>query len=252
MNTPTVIGNATLYCADCREVLPTLERVNAVITDPPYGIPVGAAFVRRGGQAISNGSGTFNVTDDPYAWLTLASACLAPTGHCAFFVDRSTLAQAEQTAQRAGLTPWHKFYLVKSAPPATPRPTFVSAVEECLVTEKRAAARAWYGGGYVPNVWIGLTPNRLKNGHGHPAEKPLQPILTLVTALSPAEALILDPFMGSGTTGVATLLSGRRFIGIEREARYFDIACKRIEDAQRQRALFPHETRQPQQTILDL
>jgi len=79
---------------------------------------------------------------------------------------------------------------------------------------------------------------------GHPTQKPERVMRwTIEQAGNPAT--ILDPFMGSGTTGVAAMQLGRKFIGIEIEPKYFDIACKRIEDAQRQTSLFEHEKSAP-------
>jgi len=84
------------------------------------------------------------------------------------------------------------------------------------------------------SVSIGETnPERV----GHPTQKPLRLMRWSLTFV-PDAMLICDPFMGSGTTGVAAMLEGRQFIGIEREPKYFALACKRIEDAQRQGSLF--------------
>jgi site-specific DNA-methyltransferase (adenine-specific)/modification methylase len=75
-----------------------------------------------------------------------------------------------------------------------------------------------------------------RDGNDHPTQKPVSIMRWTIEYMPPG--LILDPFMGSGTTGVAAVQMGRDFIGIEREERYFDIACKRIEDVQRQGDLF--------------
>lgn len=83
----------------------------------------------------------------------------------------------------------------------------------------------------------------------HPTQKPVSLLLALVGRCSDSGGLVLDPFMGSGTTGVACANLGRKFIGIEIEPKYFDIACKRIEDAQRQGKLFESEP-QPEQVSL--
>ena len=83
----------------------------------------------------------------------------------------------------------------------------------------------------------------------HPTQKPLALMAwCLKWALG---RVVLDPFMGSGTTGVACQQMGRSFIGIEREPKYFDIACRRIEQAQRQESLFPHEPAKPEQLGLE-
>jgi len=205
--------------------------VDAVITDQPYGIPVGAAFVRKAGYEVDGGEGGHNETETPWAWIGVGSAIIADGGHAAVFCDRAEPVAADTALRGAGLTPWHKFYLVKDAPPPTPRPTFVSAVEECVIAEKRNGSRRWFGGGAMPNRWSGLTPNRLNAGCGHPTEKPVEPMRMLVEALTPVDGLVCDPFCGSGTTGVAAMREGRRFIGIEIDPGYAAIARRRIAEA---------------------
>ena len=81
----------------------------------------------------------------------------------------------------------------------------------------------------MPNYWQGMTPNRLNQSHGHPSEKPVEAIMVLVDSLSDEGEIVLDPFTGSGTTGVACVKTNRRFIGIEIEERYCEIAARRIE-----------------------
>jgi len=81
-------------------------------------------------------------------------------------------------------------------------------------------------------------------GKQHPTQKPLGLMKWCIEKTGIADgALVLDPYMGSGTTGVAAVQMGRKFIGIEREPKYFDIACRRIEDAQRVQDMFAHEVR---------
>lgn len=223
-----------LYLCDCRDVLPRLRGADAIITDPPYGIPTTAAFVRGGKYVIHRGRGVENETSEPHRWIEFASPCLVDGGHMASFVDRASACEAHGQMIAAGLTPWHKFYIVKETAPPTPRNVFVSAVEECLIAEKKSGARRWFGSGWEPNRWIGQTPNKVNNGRvaeAHPFEKPLAPLETLVRCLTEPGSVVIDPFMGSGTTGVASMKHGRRFIGIEINPKYFDIAARRIEDA---------------------
>lgn len=222
-----------VHTGDCLALLPTLASgsVALCLADPPYGIPVGAAFVRRSTRDVEDGSGGFNVSKRPYDWLSVLAPLMALSSHVAFFVDRSTTCDAESACESVGFSVWTKFYLVKQAPPPTPRPCFVSAVEECIIAEKRSGRRRWFGGGYTPNRWIGLTPNRRNESHGHPTEKPLEPMRTLIEALSEPGDLVLDPFAGSGTTGVACVQTGRKFIGIEIDPGYADIARRRIGEA---------------------
>jgi len=209
-----------IVTGDCRTIVPDLPDgcVDCVLADPPYGIPVGAAFVRRAGTVIENGSGAYN---EGATWEWLASvAWMRPGANLAIFHRRGD--SPPQTVR-----PWHKFYLVKDAPPPTPRPTFVSAVEECTIAST-PGRRIWYGGGYVPNYWRGLTPNRLNQGHGHQAEKPEAAMAILVKVLSAPTHLILDPFCGTGTTCVAAKTLGRRWIGIELDPKYAEIARRRV------------------------
>lgn len=114
---------------------------------------------------------------------------------------------------------------------------------------------AWYGkghskwnGGGKPGTFI-YTKNT-PGGSKHPTQKPLPLILELVKLFSFDNQLILDPFMGSGTTGVACVKLGRKFIGIELEPKYFDIACKRIEDAYKQPDMFIEHVVKPVQEKL--
>lgn len=87
----------------------------------------------------------------------------------------------------------------------------------------------------VPNIWRSSKP---REGE-HPNEKPVELCEHFIDLTTNAGELVLDPFMGSGTTGVACMNLGRKFIGIEIERKYFDIGCRRIEDAQRQQRLLP-------------
>jgi site-specific DNA-methyltransferase (adenine-specific)/modification methylase len=87
----------------------------------------------------------------------------------------------------------------------------------------------------------------LKDGTDHPTQKPVR-LMSWCLDLIPSAKSVIDPYMGSGTTGVACMQQRRQFIGIEREPKYFDIACRRIEQAYKQRPLFEAEPqRQPEQ-----
>jgi DNA modification methylase len=88
-------------------------------------------------------------------------------------------------------------------------------------------------------------------GKHHPTMKPVD-LMTWCIQRAGAPETILDPFMGSGTTGVAAIQLGRKFIGIEREEKYFDIACRRIEQAAKQGQLFEHTQPKQEQSALDL
>lgn len=202
---PVTIGRATLYNADCRDVLPTLGKVDAVVTDPPYGIGFAAQptkWQRRAGHEAETWD---DATVDEIV-------CALPEIGPAIIWGGNYY----QLPQSRCWLSWFK----PDAPPSM-------AHFELAWTSFNANARQL-------SVSIGETnPERV----GHPTQKPLR-LMKWCLSFLPDARLIADPFMGSGTTGVAAVQMGRDFIGIEREPKYFDIACKRIEDAQRQGDLF--------------
>lgn len=199
------IGDATLYLGDCMEIVPTLGKVDAVITDPPYGL----------GSRMQGGT-----------WG-------AKTEFKEMVVWDNAPPKVEFLLQLAGLSATTVFWggNYYGLPPT-----------RCwLVWDKQNA---------VPTMadcelaWTSLDANtkrmsrpvgRLENGH--PSEKPLD-LMAWTLRTVKASGAVLDPFMGSGTTGVACMQAGLSFIGIEREPKYFDIACRRIEQAVSQGQLF--------------
>jgi site-specific DNA-methyltransferase (adenine-specific) len=216
--------HCTIYHGDCREILPTLEPAPLLLTDPPYGIPAGSAVWRKNGTAIEDW-GTVGHNAEVTGWREAAR--LAVNAWVVEFGVRAGdgfgIAAAHQSA---GWQPSQMYALVKSAPAPSIRPTFASALELACIS--RVGAPKWHGTGYVPNRWIGLTPNRAGTDHGHPTEKPLEPFHALIGALSAPGDVVLDPFLGSGTTARAAKDLGRRCIGIELEERYCEIAVNRL------------------------
>jgi site-specific DNA-methyltransferase (adenine-specific) len=226
------IGRATLYNADCRDVLPELE-AHACIMDPPYGI----GLVKK----------TSDYRDSKHfdAGESLRASVLYeddPEQIRALIRDVMPLVLAR--TQRA---------LVFSGPAmvwAYPEPASLGSV----FTMAGAGRTAWgfqcthpvlfYGKDPFLQDGLGGRPNSHKDDQpntekvDHPCPKPVAWMRWAVWRASREGETILDPFMGSGTTGVAAVQMGRSFIGIEREPKYFDIACKRIEDAQRQGDFF--------------
>ena len=209
-----VIGDATLYLGDCMEILPTLGKVDAVITDPPYGISLKTNYSKLQGStkkyaAIHGDDKEFS--PQPYLSLDVP---------CAFFG-----ADHFHHVLPAGGT-WHIW---------DKRPTSKSnmfADFESWWTSWNSGPSRIFRYQWVCGVNPGTTPERID----HPTVKPV-PVMAAVIGSTKFQT-ILDPFMGSGTTGVAALQLGRKFIGIEREPKYFDIACRRIEQAYKQRPLF--------------
>jgi site-specific DNA-methyltransferase (adenine-specific)/modification methylase len=200
MREPIVIGNATLYLGDCREILPMLGKVDAVVTDPPYGIGFAAAPTKWQRRAGHEAKAWDDATiPDVVLALPEIAPCVIWGGNCYML------------PQRRGWLTWRK----PDAPPS------MGQFELAWLSDDRTSREI--------TVSIGETnPERV----GHPTQKPLR-VMEWSLGFVP-DGLTLDPFIGSGTTGVACMNLGRKFIGIEIEPKYFDIACRRIEDAQRQ------------------
>jgi DNA modification methylase len=212
-----VIGNATLYLGDCLEILPTLGKVDAVVTDPPYGIGADEVASKNKGK---------------HGWKYYGETKW----------DRSRPTQAVFDAILAAaddVVIWGGNYFADMLPPSMGwlawdkcQRNFSLADFEMAWTSKNGAARCIEH----PRAHANREDKR------HPTQKPIYVMDRCIDYLDHGARrslqLIADPFMGSGTTGVACMNLGRKFIGIEIEPKYFEIACERIENAQRQQRLF--------------
>lgn len=206
----------TLYLGDCREILPTLPKVDAVVTDPPYGIGFvhsgkGGKLARSttfGGVAIVGDDAPF----DPSPWLSFPSVILFGANHF-----------ADKLPPSPNWLVWDKREGVCSNDQADC---------EMAWTNLKGPARL------TRHLWNGmLKASERGESRVHPTQKPVEVMRWCIEQIGGAD-VILDPFMGSGTTGVAAVKLGRKFIGIEIEERYFSIACKRISDALKQPDMF--------------
>jgi site-specific DNA-methyltransferase (adenine-specific) len=240
-----VIGGSMLVLTDCREWLESLPpcfRVDALITDPPYGVGFRGktAKQRGGGQTIGVPYAGYEDTPEQHELVVIPAIKLA--------LERAT---------RAAITPGTRQCF------KYPEPTEIG----CFFSAAGTGMGKWgfscsqpilyYGtdpylarsAGSRPNS-LGQTYPNDANETGHPCAKPLPQMRWLVNRASWNGETVLDPFMGSGTTGVACAQLGRKFIGIEIHEPYFDIACRRIEDAYRQAPLFPEPVTKPEQEAL--
>ncbi len=202
------IGEATLYLADCMEVLPTLPKVDAVITDPPYGIGQDGGAQRTRGSKRTNGEKMGWDSERPSK---TAFDLMTSKGDVAVIWGGNYF--ADYLPPSMGWLYWEK------------RMGGDFADGELAWTSMHRALRqfSWY---------------RKNKGDEHPTQKPVELMRWCIDLCKNEPQTILDPFMGSGTTGVAAVQMGRKFIGIEREAKYFDIACERIARAAAQHSLF--------------
>ena len=235
-----IIGNAELWLGDCREILPTLPKVDAVITDPPYserthkGHDASASghmgIGRDGADRSELGYGAFSDADVAEYAAAVVAACggwiVTMTDH----VLAPTLQRELEAAGRYVFAPL-PFY----APGSRVRLSGdgPSSWTIWIVVARTAEQSKW---GTLPGGYIAGPGWRERE---HMGGKPTALMDRLVKDYSRAGQTVLDPYMGSGTTGVACHNTQRHFIGIERESKYFDIACRRIEDAQRQQRLLP-------------
>lgn len=273
-----IIGDCRLILGDCRDVLPTLGSIDQIITSPPYNLgntsgggmpgkkrlghysataPLGAA---RGGMGKWSGgslAGGYGLHDDamPHveyvAWqheiLRLCWGALSATGaiyynHKPRILDGALVSPLDYNP---GL-PIRQIVIWARSGGVNFSPAFYLPTHEWVVIfakpDFRLRDKAASGAG---DVWY--IPQ--ESGTEHPAPFPLAlPAKAIETT---SAAVIADPFMGSATTGVAAMLAGRRFIGIEREPKWFDLACRRIESAYRQTDLFREPPApKPEQLVL--
>lgn len=223
------IGDATLYLGDCREILPTLSKVDAVVTDPPYGIDENERKIAsRGNLARAKDYGDVK-------W------------------DREPITASDVAALRS-ISRWQIIFggnYYEGLGPTTcwlvwDKKNGANDFADCELawTNLQKAVRR------IEWLWNGMI-RKGEDVREHPTQKP-EGVMRWCIEHLPADArLILDPYMGSGTTGVACVHLDRRFIGIERETKYFDIACKRIDAAYKQPRLFKDEPAKPVQLTLD-
>ena len=208
-----VIGNATLYLGDCLEILPTLEKVDAVITDPVW----------------PNHGGLFGEIDAAKLLLQ-AVGCLTDAKR---FV---AVMRNDQNPQF--LWPISAIWEFRQA--CWLRYAAVGHLGRFLTGNEVAYCYGeWIkskdGARNIPAIGpVETTP--VKNGH--PCPRSVKHFTWITAFWSENDDLVIDPFMGSGTTGVACMNLGRRFVGIEIEKKYYEIACQRIENAQRQQRMF--------------
>lgn len=222
---PVVIGGCTLYCGDCLEILPTLGKVDAVVTDPPYGIDYGRA-------------GGFNATHGWGPWRE----------NCEWDKDRPArdVFDAMRSISRHQII-WGGNYFTDYLPPSMHWIIWDKGQREFSLADFEVA---WGSQKRAARIIDCPRGRAVKDGKEHPTQKPLEVMVRCLQELPDNCRTILDPFMGSGTTGVACVKLGRKFVGIEIEPRYFDIACRRIEEAYRQPDMFIERPAKPEQLKL--
>lgn len=235
-----IIGDARLICADCRDVLPTLGKVDAVVTDPPYGI----GFKYESHDDTADGYGEF-------IWSVIEQCENLCWPGSPIFVWQAMLnaGSFHQWFPRN----WRIFAALKNFVQVRPTP-MQYAWDPILVwwTPEGKPFRAdnWGRDFFVADTASVVADSSQK--FGHPCPRPLDHLDYIIERFVKPRACVLDPFAGSGTTGVACAKLGRKFIGIEIEPKYFDIACRRIEAAYKQPDMFIPRPAPATQEALDV
>jgi DNA modification methylase len=226
-----IIGDCALHLGDCREILQAIGEVDAVVTDPPYGVGYEGSKTKHG----VNGFAYASFDDTPEAIETICVPAV-----------RLAVSKAKAAVVTPGNANAHK-YDTPRAMGAIYYPSGANSGPWGFVCSQPLF---FYGKDpYLSNA-LGRLPSAFSTTEAtdrsvnHPCPKPIGQTKWMVNRVSLVGHVVLDPFMGSGTTGVACVRLGRKFIGIEIEPKYFDIACRRIEEAYRQPDMFIEAAKQ--------
>lgn len=242
------IGDATLYLGDCMEILPTLDKVDAIIADPPYsarchaGHDAGSVEAKDGAVRSVLGYSALSGEDVARLAEAYAERC---DGWIVWMTD-SDLALAVRTALeevgRYAFAPLPFYQAGRSVRLSGDGP---SSWTDWIVVARTKAQMKWgtLPGGYIAGPgW---------NDKARMGGKPTSLMEALVLDYSRGGATVLDTHMGAGTTGVACMRTGRKFIGCEIDSAAFDLACKRIEHESKQGKLFSDSPSAPEQLGLE-
>lgn len=206
----TIAEGVTLYLGDCREILPTLQ-ADALVTDPAYGINAA-----RDRKSQKNG------------WRDYA----AP-GWDKVRTPPELLSLAVSRAKHAVI--WGGNYWSDILPPTSKWLSWDKGQTDFSLADFELA---WCSFDGAARRLTYARSRAMQDGKEHPTQKPIEVMRWCISQLPKGCTAILDPFMGSGTTGVAAVSMGLKFIGIEKELQYFEIACRRIEDATKRPDMF--------------
>lgn len=209
-----VIGDCTMYLGDCLDVMPTLGKVDAVVTDPPYGIG------ESGGKSASRGK---LAKADLYAHKDWDEVTLDRHVEMAVGIAEKSIVFGGNYYDLPPTSCWLVWDKENGAN------DFADCELAWTNLDKAVRRIKW--------LWNGMI-RKGDDVRQHPTQKPLGVIEWCINHLPSGTETVLDPFMGSGTTLVACAKLGRKGIGIELDPDYFEIACKRVEEAYRQPDLF--------------
>lgn len=220
-----------MYLGDCREILPALEGVGAVITDPPYGV------------GIKYGEHYDDSRKDYWDWMRETVEAIRASVPLLVFTHRVTALRELRGWDWVGV--WNKpgafgSRLGNSCVLPHWEPVFMYGIHNAGTKSNYTADVLTFNPEPAKAGIKGIGREKWAEGDftSHPCPKPVAFMERLVQAFGQNAEVVCDTFTGSGTTGVACLNLGKRFVGIEIEPRFFDMACRRLDDAQRQSRMF--------------
>lgn len=233
-----------MHHGDCLDVMPTLEPVALVLADPPYGIDctkTGAGAMKGGkvsptadnGRFTRIGGATIKGDKKPDGrWIVAATALLRSPGILYSFSRWDVDREWHTLIEDAGLTPKNRIVWAKANFGSGDLTGAFGCSHETLwrAAKGRASLRVVRTG----DVWTDLWTECVRHGKTHPFEKPVDLLAKAINADTDPFDLVLDPFAGSGSTGVAALRTGRRFVGVELDPDHFALACERLQAEERQ------------------
>jgi site-specific DNA-methyltransferase (adenine-specific) len=245
-----------LYLGDCLDVLPDLDAgsVTTIFADPPYNLSNGGISCRAG-KMVSVNKGDWDKSQGfqkdyefTYNWIKACREVLKPDGTIWISGTPHNIYQVGYALQSLGFHIMNEISWYKpNAPPNLSCRYFAHAHETVLWAKKSKDARhtfnyetmkAWEdrftpSGRQMRSVWwIPLTPQSEKLLGRHPTQKPIELLKRIIASSSNKNDLILDPFNGSGTTGVVSRILGRKYVGIEKEKPFLDLTVKRMNSVQ--------------------
>lgn len=237
------IGDAVLYNGDCLEVMASLEPVDHIVSDPPYEASTHANIggIKRNDGGKVTEKLDFDCVDDIRAAVIEACQPICK-GWLLLFCTTEGVARWADVINPSAFK--YKRACAWIKPDAMPQMNGQGPANglECFVAAWNGVGHARWNAGGKRGVYTHLTNQRDRDGR-HPTEKPVPLMLELLADFTNPGQTILDPFMGSGTTGVACARSGRRFVGMEKYPKYFDVACERIAKAYAQGDMFVERPR---------
>ena len=245
------IGDATLYLGDCMDILPTLDKVDIVVTSPPYNF----GGFNRNGRKSSYESYEDNLEDSEYKnWVSeILNELPIKDGGAIYWNFKGRYVDGVYKH------PWWvadvcKHRLIQEiiwkfpSSPDVAKIKWYPRIEYIFFFSNGKPDYFNPDMAMQSNVWeFSHMENNLIN---HPAPFPLALPTRCISGSSREDEIVLDPFLGSGTTGVAAIQMGRKFVGIEKDEKYFELACKRIEQAVSQPRLFEDVRPKQEQTSL--